>query len=170
MSRVEIGGPAIYALPEHLAKIQYINPENPTNSAFTLGHNTKEHFFEWATNRPERLSQFQNHMAGYRGGRSSWMDYHFYPVEERLVKGARTDEDAVFLVDMGGGKGHDLEELHRKHPNLPGKLVLQDQPSVIEEAQAKGLDKKIVTIGHDFFTPQTLVGMYTYLPVCPHKT
>lgn len=166
---VEQGGPAIFALPEYLAKTQYKNPEDPTDSAFMLGHNTKEQFFDWLTTRPERLSQFQNHMAGYRMGRSGWMDPHFYPVEERLVKGARTDEDAVFLVDLGGGKGHDLAELHQKHPNLPGKLVLQDHPNVIEEAAAMGLDKKIVTMGYDFFTPQPLVGARAYfMHTCLH--
>lgn len=160
--RVEQGGPAIFALPEFLAKTQYKNPEDPADSAFTLGHGTKEQFFAWLTTRPERLSQFQNRMTGKSLGRSGWMDPHFYPVEERLVKGAKTEEDSVFLVDMGGGKGHDLAELHRKHPNLPGKLVLQDHPDVIKEAEASGLDKKIVTMGYDFFTPQTLIGMNIY--------
>ncbi|KAL8823106.1 MAG: hypothetical protein Q9191_006172 [Dirinaria sp. TL-2023a] len=159
---VEQGGPAIFALPEFLAKTQYKNPEDPADSAFTLGHGTKDQFFVWLTSRPERLSQFQNHMTGKAQGRSSWMDPHFFPVEERLVKGAKTGEDAVFLVDIGGGKGHDLAELHQKHPNLPGKLVLQDHPDVIKEAEASGLDKKIVPMGYDFFTPQTLIGARAY--------
>lgn len=84
------------------------------------------------------------------------MDEDFYPVKENLVKGASTAEDAVFLVDLGGGKGHDLEELKRKHLNLPGRLVLQDLASVL--AEAKELDPGIMKMEHDFFTPQPVQG------------
>jgi hypothetical protein len=89
------------------------------------------------------------------------MDHGFYPVEENLVKGAKMTEDSTFLVDIGGGKGHDLQELRRKHPNLPGKLVLQDVKGVIEEASASGLEKKIVPMEHDFFTEQPIKGAFT---------
>lgn len=88
------------------------------------------------------------------------MDPNFYPVEENLVKGAKTEQDAVFLVDVGGGTGHDLQKLYRKQPKLPGKLVLQDSKSVIEEAEASGLEEKIIPMEHDFFTMQPIIGMY----------
>ena len=88
------------------------------------------------------------------------MDSGFYPVEENLVKGAKTEDNAVFLVDVGGGKGHDLQELYRKYPMLPGKLVLQDSKGVIEEAQGSGLDSKIVLMEHDFFTAQPVIGIF----------
>ena len=91
------------------------------------------------------------------------MDPDFYPVEENLVKGAKTEFDAVFLVDIGGGKGHDLQELYQKHPKLPGKLILQDIKGVIEEAKASGLDEKIVPMEHDFFKKQPIIGTYTYI-------
>lgn len=158
-ARFEIFGPGFLALPEHLSKSEYKNPDNPADGAFQLGHGTKDHLFEWMSQRPERLSQFQHHMAGYRTGRPSWMDPDFYPVEDNLVKGARTEHDAVFLVDVGGGKGHDLQELYRKHPKLPGKLVLQDIRSVIEDAEASGLDGKIIPMEHDFFATQPIIGM-----------
>ena len=86
------------------------------------------------------------------------MDPNFYPIEENLVECAKTEPDAVFLVDLGGGKGRDLHELHRKHPNLPGQLVLQDLENVIEEAKASGLDERIIPMAHDFFTEQPVKG------------
>ena len=85
------------------------------------------------------------------------MDPGFYPVRN-LVDGAKTVGRAVFLVDIGGGKGHDLQELHRKYPELPGKLVLQDLKDVIKGAEASGLDEKIITMEYDFFTPQPISG------------
>ena len=35
------------------------------------------------------------------------------------------------LVDIGGGRGHDLEAFKHTNPNAEGKLVLQDLPPVI---------------------------------------
>lgn len=99
-------------------------------------------------------------MVGSRTGRSSCMDTNFYPVQTNLIDGARRENDAVFLVDVGGGKGHDLQEVYRKHPKLPGKLVLQETKGVLEEAKEEcGLDGKIVLAEHDFFTRQTILGM-----------
>ncbi len=88
------------------------------------------------------------------------MDHNFYPVEKNLVKGAKTEDDTVFLVDVGGGTGHDLQELYRKHPKLPGKLVLQDLKGVIEEAEASSLDGKIVPMEHHFSTKQPVIGTF----------
>ena len=84
------------------------------------------------------------------------MDPDFYPVEDRLGKGMSTDEDAVLLVDVGGGLGHDLQEFQRKHPELPGRLVLEDQPAVI--AGTTDIHKSIEPMAHDFFTPQPIKG------------
>lgn len=86
------------------------------------------------------------------------MDPGFYPVEKNLVDGFKFIDSDVFLVDIGGGKGQDLQDLHQKYPNLPGNLVLQDLESVIKEAVASGLDKKIVAMEYDFFKPQPLRG------------
>lgn len=85
------------------------------------------------------------------------MDQGFYPVEERLGHDMRHDDnDAVFLVDIGGGLGHDLEELKAKHPDIRGRLLLQDQPEVI--AQISKTADGIELTAHDFFTPQPVKG------------
>lgn len=94
------------------------------------------------------------------------MDVDFYPVQEQLVKDASQAENSVFLVDVGGGKGHDLQELHHKQPELPGKLILQDLPDVIKEAQAIGLDSKIEPMGHDFFAEQPVIGLFALCNLC----
>ncbi len=86
------------------------------------------------------------------------MDPNFYPVQKNLFEGA--EPDAVFLVDAGGGKGHDLQELYRKQSNLLGKLVLQDTKGVIAEAKAEAsdLDPRVILMEHDFFTTQPVIG------------
>jgi hypothetical protein len=77
------------------------------------------------------------------------MDADFFPVQEQLIRGAKSEEDAVFMADIGGSIGHDMAEFAKKHSNAPGRLVLQDLPAVL--GQIDNLD--------DFYTEQPLKGM-----------
>lgn len=85
------------------------------------------------------------------------MDKGFFPVQEKLIDGAKIEDDSVFLVDVGGGWGHDLDEFRRKWPEAPGRIILQDQPHVIKDAAPE--DKKIELTVHDFFTEQPVKGV-----------
>lgn len=84
------------------------------------------------------------------------MDPDFYPVHKRLVLGAETDPGTVFLVDIGGSIGHDLVEFHEKHPEVPGRLVLQDLPDVIKGIGE--LNSRIERMPYDFLTEQPIKG------------
>ncbi|KAF4773873.1 O-methyltransferase [Colletotrichum scovillei] len=110
------------------------------------------------TNHP--AGEFQNHMAGYRQGRPSWMDDGFFPVSERLVKGAESSPEAAFLVDIGGSIGHDLDEFCRKHPTAPGRHILQDLEYVLSQIQK--VDPKIEPMSYDFHTEQPIKGARAY--------
>lgn len=85
------------------------------------------------------------------------MDDGFYPLQARLSNDSVNAPDVVFIVDVRGGIGHDLQELKQKHPNISGHLVLQDQLSVIDQISPApaGIELTI----HDFFTPQPVKGM-----------
>ncbi len=102
---------------------------------------------------------FNYHMTGYRQGRPAWMT--FYPVQERLVAGADAQPQAPFLVDIGGNLGHDLVEFHRHYPNTPGRLILQDLPTVL--SQITKLDTAITPMSYDFLTVQPVKGMCSFL-------
>lgn len=94
------------------------------------------------------------------------MDPHFYPITERLIDGAKTKNDAAFLVDVGGGKGHDLESLKSKFPTLPGRLIPQDVPEIINLTNlSQGLEATI----HDFNTPQPVQGEIVPFLVPSHR-
>lgn len=84
------------------------------------------------------------------------MDEHVYPVHDNLIKGSKTGDDEVFLVGVGGNKGHNLEEFKSKWPNAPGKLILQDQPHVL--AEISSLHPAIEPMVHDFSTEQPVKG------------
>lgn len=104
-----------------MKKSNYGNPNNIADAPFQYARNTQDPFFVWLAERPEHFQHFNNYMSGYRQGKRSWMDPGFYPVNERLENGSKKDiQDSVFLVDVGGGLGHDLEELKAKHANVSG--------------------------------------------------
>lgn len=93
-------------------------------------------------------------MDAWSKGRPRWFDPEFYPVQERLLAGA--SGGAAFLVDVGGGTGHDVEGVREAFGSrLSGALVLQDRPEVIELAQVgEGVEK----MAHDFLTEQPVKG------------
>lgn len=104
---------------------------------------------------------FNNHMRAYAQGRLRWMDPAVYPVAERLITGADAESaDAPFMVDIGGGVGHDLAAFRARHPAHPGRLVLQDLPQVI--GQIRELDAEILRMEYDFHTPQPVRGARAY--------
>ena len=160
----DVAGPSFHGIPEYLKETKYQNPGNIFDGPFQYAHKTKNPFFVWLAERPENAAQFNNYMSGYRQGKRSWMDEDFYPVPERLAGSSTPEEDAVLLVDVGGGLGHDLAEFKAKHPdtnsNVRGRLVLQDKPDVISQIApetAIGLE----LTAHDFFTEQPVRGRYS---------
>jgi hypothetical protein len=128
-----------------------MTPTSVVDGPFQLAHDTKLEYFAYAAANPPFGQQFNNHMTGYRLGRPSWMDPGFYPVQDRLINGAGISQDDVLLVDVGGGLGHDLAEFHQKHPNTPGRLVLQDLYTI---GQVKDLPDRIEPMLYDFLTEQ----------------
>lgn len=111
-------------------------------------------------------THFSDHMAGYKLGSLPWMAHGFYPVAQRLIQGANTDTEAPFFVDIGGNVGHDIVQLHQLFPQLPGKLILQDLPSVI--SRITDLPPAIIPMEYDFHSEQPVKGepcMKTDLPI-----
>jgi hypothetical protein len=64
-----------------------------------------------------------------------------------------TDND-VLLVDVGGNQGHDLVRFRKKHPQAPGRLILQDLPAVV----AGHTDETIEAMAYSFLDPQPVKG------------
>lgn len=134
-------------MPAYFKKTKYQNPGNITDGPSQYAHRTQGPFFAWLPERAEHFEHFNNYMSGYRQGKRSWMDEGFYPVVGRLGPDADYDnKDAILLVNVGGGLGHDLEELKARHPGLQG------QAEVI--AQISKSSDDIELTAHDFLTPQ----------------
>jgi hypothetical protein len=96
-----------------------------------------------------------DYMAGRRNGGIRWVDV-FQP--ESLLPTARTGEEDVLLVDVGGNQGHDLKMFQEHRGKLPGRLILQDLPQAVKKHE-KPLEG-IEVMGYDFFTTQPIKGSY----------
>ncbi|KAF1997060.1 S-adenosyl-L-methionine-dependent methyltransferase [Amniculicola lignicola CBS 123094] len=114
-----------------------------------FAYQTEDHYFDWLAKRPRLQSAFNNAMSrlnAFHG--KTW--YQTFPVTEKLQV---ESPDRVVLVDVGGNRGHDLIELKKMHPNLQGRLLLEDLPVVVEDA-ATVLPEGIEKVGIDFLDPQ----------------
>ena len=149
----DLVGTAVMALPSFLAKTNYRNPDDSMHCAFQDGFRTEENLFEWFPKHPEYLNNFNLWMVGQRDGRTNWLD--FFPLQEKLLQEFKADEDAVILVDVGGARGHEVQAIKEKYPNLPGKFILQDLPDTVKQALPV---HDMQTMAHDFFTPQPVKG------------
>ena len=146
-------GTCFFALPEFLEKNNFHNPTDPDNCPFQVGFHTEENLFKWFPKHPENLDWFNSWMTGQRDGRPYWLD--FYLFEQQIVHGFHEVDDAVMLVDVGGARGHEVEAIKAKYPQLPGRMILQDLPDTIKQAL---LVEGMTTMVHDFFTPQPVQG------------
>ncbi|KAJ5820599.1 hypothetical protein N7474_006190 [Penicillium riverlandense] len=134
----------------------YKNPVDAYDAPFQLAYNTKSHYFEWLSQNPTKQEVFNSVMTQsqqYRG--ADW--FEIYPVQEQL----RVSPDQVLLVDIGGGVGHDITAFKKHFPDLPGKLVLQDLPQVIDTIK-EPLPEGITAISHNMFEPQPISGARAY--------
>lgn len=157
------GSNANLRTPEYFKARNYRWPDNPLDAPvqFPSGDSGKMSFFEMMK-RDDQYKGLEGLMKVWLNGRPHWSDEAsgFYPVGERLIKGADKTPDAAFLVDIGGGHGQDFPRLLANVPqeDIPGRLVLQDQPHVIGEISEGSLPASVEKMSYDFFTPQPVQG------------
>lgn len=144
--------PIIQKTPEFFQKSDYKNPGDPINGPFQHAYNTAGSCWDWLAKNPDALDRFNTFMEGGRDDTSHWTDW--FPAQQQLLDGASTD--FPLLVDVGGGRGHDLLGFKQRFSIGAGRLVLEDLPSVIEDIQK--LDSAIQRVKHNFFEPQPVKG------------
>lgn len=132
------------------------NPTDASDTSLMHAYGTDKDVFSWLHHRGYD-KHFSDLMLGQRMGVESWMSPNLYPVRERLMDGASSEPDAPFLVDMGGNLGGNLAKFRQLYPDAPGKLILQDMPTVI--ARIVDLDPSIVRMEHDLRAEQPVKGM-----------
>jgi len=111
--------------------------------------------FGWFGKNPEIGARFGSMMVAWMQNKPFWADEHAYPVRERLV--SVEEPDGVLIVDIGGGKGHDLAGFKARYPELKGRLICQELPYLIPKIQVEGVEPMV----HDFNTPQPIKGKHS---------
>lgn len=156
--------PSFNGFPEYFRLHGYRDVVTPIDGPYQFAHCREAplHFFPWLEANPPNLSRFAAFMSAYRAGHANWWDPGFYPVRERLVDGFDRAVSDVLLVDMGGGRGHDLDGLVAVHADhRPGRVILQDQESVVSGIADRG-EKQYEVQSHDFFTTQPVKNARAY--------
>ncbi|TGO50725.1 hypothetical protein BOTNAR_0382g00110 [Botryotinia narcissicola] len=149
--------------PRYFLETSHTSPTKPHDGLMQYAHGTKLQSFDYFGTMPGNvLGDFNTFMGNKMGARKYWLDW--WPVEERVFKGVE-GADNTLLVDVGGGKGHDVmafkEKFERREKGV-GRLVLQDQSHVLEEIGESELDEGIEKCGYDFFTEQPVKNSRIY--------
>lgn len=133
-------------------------PTPPQKTAFEYAHGMD--FWHLFQNSPEQRKYLDEYMATRRKGIQSW--FETFPMASELFPDAKQDSDAILLVDVGGGKGHDAAHFHAAHPDHPGKLIVEDLDYMIERVTREGAPDGIEYMTYDFFTVQPIKGARVY--------
>lgn len=157
----DVARPSFNHFPEFFKKNGYQVPASADEGPFQAAHNSDLAFFDWLVATPPHLDEFSAFMSAYRAGKANWYDAGFYPVAERLINGFDSSINETLLVDVGGGRGHDVALFATAHASHPGKLVLQDREPVIASIADKA-SLPFESQAHDFYTPQPIKGARAY--------
>ncbi|KAL4902301.1 hypothetical protein BDW74DRAFT_62771 [Aspergillus multicolor] len=146
-------------LPSYLAKTAYKEPTDAIENNYSDTDPEHLNFFGRLQKTPSHYEAFTGHMEAWTAWKTPWTKVYD---TARLLEGAKLDNGAPFVVDLGGNTGIDIGHVLAKHPELPkGSLVLQDLPEIIEVAKGQ-VDSRVTAMVHDFFTPQPVRGSRAY--------
>jgi hypothetical protein len=146
--------------PKFLRETGHKAPSEPTDGFVQYANQTKYNIFDFLQSIPSLFQDFNLFMGNTMGAREYW--HEWYDVHGRLLTGFDSSKSSTLLVDIGGGKGHDLLAFDSTFGSPPkhyeGKLVLQDLPQVLDGIAENALGANNVKIPHDFFTEQPVRG------------
>ncbi|KAI4265233.1 MAG: hypothetical protein L6R38_009566 [Xanthoria sp. 2 TBL-2021] len=151
------GLPLYVDLPRFLVQNSYQNPTDSRNTVHSLTYNTPLDHFDWMKGNPEHYAALNKYMAANRMTKTG---INAFPFEEKVPSlfESESPETALF-VDVGGGRGQMCRAFRAKHPDLPGRVILQDLQLII--AEAPSVDG-IEAMAHDFFHQQPIQGAKIY--------
>lgn len=139
--------PSFALMPQYFANTDYHSSSDAINCVFTLAQGRP--LAATLAAEPSRRTTYENFKSVIRYRRRRWLDV--FPIEKLKVN-SRED---VLLIDLVGGRGEMLTELHarRSELKLAGLLVLQDDEARLSEIPP-GWQHGFTAFPHNIFTPQ----------------
>ncbi|KAI7543217.1 hypothetical protein KC331_g7521 [Hortaea werneckii] len=133
-------------------------PDGPEQQS-PIQHAFGDTMFGVLAKDPRRKKIFDDYMSARRYSQEpKWFEN--FPITEHLAATTRCGDRDVLLVDVGGGKGHDVASFRENFPDLPGRLILQDLPQTFASLQER--PDGIEIMEHDFFKEQPVKGARLY--------
>ncbi|OKL55915.1 hypothetical protein UA08_08822 [Talaromyces atroroseus] len=148
--------PAVNATPAFLKETGYKNITDGSKTPFQKAFNTQLKAFDYIAGRPEMFDALQVVMTSLES--SNWTA-GFELFQKEVQSFATSTSERQFLVDVGGGHGHQCAQLLHKYPSLRGKLTLEDLPEAVNKASRT---EGISYVAQDFFKPQIIRGAKFY--------
>ncbi|CZS92918.1 uncharacterized protein RAG0_03423 [Rhynchosporium agropyri] len=131
----------------YYTKNGFETPDDAKNSPFSFA-NGKENMgiFDILEEQPERMKVFNSAMAVHStiGLKDIIKCYPFDNLEP--------NNDGVVLVDVGGGKGHVINEIRTVYPQIKGSMVLEDMQVVLDGGTV--VPEDVTKQPYDFFKQQ----------------
>ena len=137
-------------IPAWLKSLQYQNPSDYKHTSLNRAHQYDGQFFQFLAEKGF-LDNFQAFMSCYRTDRAEFLDV--FPAESQILQGAT--KDGILIVDVGGGRGHEIDRFVQNFPEARGRNVLQEQPEVLKDVPTSDAFESAT---YDFFTPQPVKG------------
>ena len=162
----ELNSGMFRTLPAYLKSTGFRNPSDASdcNLQYWLG-DPSTNLFRYIGTNPALTAHFNDAMECHsKYNLTPWVDV--YPTDDVVISSSSSSsgfikDDRPLVVDIGGGKGHDLKKFLDRHPSVPeGSLILQDLPEILKtgvvvvDGGEEGKQKAIRVQPHDFFTPQ----------------
>jgi hypothetical protein len=120
------------------------SPDDSKDSPFSFSHGMEGmNIFDILETMPDRMALFNNAMMVTA---TFGLDQvvSLYPFDELAP-----NSDGIALVDVGGGKGHIINEISKRYPNMKGKIALEDMKVVLDGGTV--VSKEVVLQNYDFF-------------------
>ncbi|KAF2115133.1 S-adenosyl-L-methionine-dependent methyltransferase [Lophiotrema nucula] len=151
-------------LPRFLSSIGWQSPEEPRAGVFQFAQKTEKDMFSWlvSTDTENGLwRDFNTFMGHTMGAREYWVEW--WDVEGRLLSGFdERSGEGVLLVDVAGGRGHDVQAFCEKVGEGRGRVVLQEVRGVLDGIEEGELDRSVERMEYDFFSEQPVKGARAY--------
>lgn len=152
----ELNSGMFHSLPAHLKSTGFKNPSNvmDCNLQYWL-KDPSTNLFQYIGTNSALTAHFNDAMECHsKYNLTPWVDV--YPTDAAVSSFSSSSslkDGRPLVVDIGGGKGHDLKKFLDRHPSIPeGSLILQDLPDILKTGVVE--EKAIRVQPHDFFTPQ----------------
>lgn len=137
-------------MPDYYAEAEYQEVGDIRKGIFQKAFATEHSCYEYLVYNPKLQGYMQDAMSLQPPG-GDWLSV--FPMED--LEALNTERP--LFVDIGGGMGQQCMRFREKHPDIPGRVILQDMPITIGRVP-KPMPNGIEAMAHDIDAPQPIKG------------